>query len=193
MSRKRRDRIEESVALLAELEVRHRGTSREQRIRMLRLLKMEEKLTIAEVATILGCSERTAHRWWRSYRQGGIDLLLDADLARRPREEPQEAPERMEDLVRHLKNGDFQTLYDIQDWLRTKLGLNYSIRSISDLVDDQLRPRRLLQFGSEGGRAEIREAYAEPERVPSVAEPMLVFFRSLPLSGCSCARSTGSP
>lgn len=187
MSRKRRDRIDESAEELAELEMRHRGTPRELRLRMLRLMKMEDQLTIAQVAEIIGCSERTAHRWWGHYRKWGMEGLLDTDGTHRPPSGASRvAGSEAEELARRLRSGDFQTLYDIQEWLRARMGINYSIRNISDLVEDQLRPRRLLQFetdSAERGRAEIREAYAEPESTPSVSEPMLVFFRSLPLSG----------
>ncbi len=181
MSRKRRDRIDEPATALVALEERYRGTPNELRARMMRLLKMEQGLTIAGAATLLGVSERTAHRWWRLYRQGGIDGLLQQEPGEpREREVPDDS---IRELSRRLRAGEFQTLFEIQAWLSGATGVSYSIRSIADLVEDQLRPRRLLTFDADGGRGQIRESYPTPEGPTSIAEPMLVFFRSLPLSG----------
>ncbi len=42
----------------------------------LRLLKEHPEWTLKQVAELLGRSVRTLYRWWRSYREGGLEGLL---------------------------------------------------------------------------------------------------------------------
>jgi hypothetical protein len=68
--------IEEDPQELKELERYHRYTHLFQRVRMLRLLKSEECTNLGEAARALGYSWRQCHRWFASYKKGGLQELL---------------------------------------------------------------------------------------------------------------------
>jgi hypothetical protein len=74
--------IEEDAQELKELERYHRYTHLFQRVRMLRLLKTEECTNLGEAARALGYSWRQCHRWFASYKKGGLQELLRACLVR---------------------------------------------------------------------------------------------------------------
>ena len=79
--------IEEDAQELKELERYHRYTHLFQRVRMLRLLKTEECTNLGEAARALGYSWRQCHRWFASYKKGGLQELLKSRVSERGRQE----------------------------------------------------------------------------------------------------------
>ncbi len=76
--------IVENPQELKELEKRHRYTHLFQRLRMLRrLLHSEESRNLVEAAEALGYSWRQCQRWFKSYRKGGLQGLLQSRVSER--------------------------------------------------------------------------------------------------------------
>ncbi len=68
--------IQEDLAQLHAAEKAARDKSRTDRVRLLRFLKEERVFGLVEAAAVLGCSVRTAERWWLRYRTAGLAALI---------------------------------------------------------------------------------------------------------------------
>jgi len=70
------DRVEESEDLLLNQERRLRCSPLADRVKMLRLLKSGRYRSQAQLAPVLGHSDRTLRRWWQCYQHHGVSGLL---------------------------------------------------------------------------------------------------------------------
>ena len=124
---------------MKELERYHRYTHLFQRVRMLRLLKTEECTNLGEAARALGYSWRQCHRWFASYKKGGLQELLKSRLSERGRQElvTQEA---FEDLEEAMKRGEIATISEADEFLRERHGIEYAH---PDGVGQLLRRRKV--------------------------------------------------
>lgn len=68
--------ILESDATLADLERSLRGHPTHPRVQLLPSFKTGQARTLLEAAPLVGYSIRRVNRWWHSYRQGGLETLL---------------------------------------------------------------------------------------------------------------------
>jgi transposase len=97
---------------------------------MLRLLKTQTAPSQARLAAELGYSERQLHRWWTSYRRGGLSALLQ-------REGPCGGPpcrltvEARQALEAEMAAGRIARLEDARRFLASRCGITY--RSVSRL------------------------------------------------------------
>src|SRR5215217_7933688 len=104
--------IEEDAQELKELERYHRYTHLFQRVRMLRLLKTEECTNLGEAARALGYSWGQCHRWFASYKKGGLQELL--------------TPEAFEELQEAMKREEIATISQADEFLRERHGIEYA-------------------------------------------------------------------
>ena len=100
--------IKESEAELKALEAKHRNSVVGTRLRLLRLLKIEEVTSVEQAAQIIHYSRRQCQRWLRRYYDSGLDALLE-----KPGQSTG-APERMtaeawQALDEALRQGDIAT------------------------------------------------------------------------------------
>ena len=56
-----------------------------QRLQMLRLLKSSRANTLVAAAPLVGATERSLQRWWKQYRQQGLQSLLEVAPTRQSR------------------------------------------------------------------------------------------------------------
>src|SRR5215216_3938199 len=117
--------IEEDAQELKELERYHRYTHLFQRVRMLRLLKTEECTNLGEAARALGYSWRQCHRWFASYKKGGLEELLKSRVSERGRQELV-TPEAFEELQEAMKMGQIATISQADEFLRERHGIEYA-------------------------------------------------------------------
>lgn len=82
-----RNLIKEEEQELLALEKKHRYSHLMQRVKMLRLLKSGDCTTLTKAAQALDYSHRQCHRWFNSYRSGGLSALLENRIAERGRRE----------------------------------------------------------------------------------------------------------
>ncbi len=102
--------ITEDPHELQKLEKQHRYTHLFQRVRMLRLLKSGECSNLSEAADALGYSWRQCQRWFASYREGGLQELLNSRVDERGRQEELVTPEAFEELQEAMKRGEIATI-----------------------------------------------------------------------------------
>lgn len=69
--------IGESDEELAEHEKRLRGKATHSRVRLLRVLKAGTVRSLPQSAPLIGYSVRQLSRWWKGYRAGGLERLLE--------------------------------------------------------------------------------------------------------------------
>jgi len=131
--------IEEDPQELKELERDHRYTRLFQRLRMLRLLKSEECRNLGEAAEALGYSWRQCHRWFASYKKGGLEELLKSRVSERGRQELV-TPEAFEELQEAMKRGEIATISQADEFLRERHGIEYAH---PDGVGQLLRRRKV--------------------------------------------------
>src|SRR5688572_3150539 len=77
MGRKRTGTVSESAELLSTMLTQYRGTPAEPRLKLLLTLCDQPDLKTEALVGIVGQSERTIRRWWKSYRQGGLSNFLN--------------------------------------------------------------------------------------------------------------------
>lgn len=151
--------IEEDPQDLNVLEKRHRYSHLFQRLRMLRLLKSGECRSLGEAANALGYSFRQCHRWFASYKEGGIEGLLESRVNERGRQELV-TPEAFNDLQEAMKRGEIATISQADRFLRERHGVRYSH---PDGVGQMLRRKKVkLKTGRprhEKADASEREAF----------------------------------
>ncbi len=131
--------IEEDPQELKEIEKYHRYSHLFQRVRMLRLLRSEECRNLGEAAQVLGYSWRQCHRWFASYKKGGLKELLESRVSERGRQElvTQEA---FEDLEEAMNRGEIATISQADELLRQRHGIEYAH---PDGVGQLLRRRKV--------------------------------------------------
>ncbi len=166
--------IVEDLLQLKKLEKYHRYSHLFQRVRMLRLLKSEECPNLGETARVLGYSWRQCHRWFASYRKGGIEELLKSRVAERGRQELV-TPEAFADLEEAMKRGEIATISHADEFLRERHGIEYAH---PDGVGQLLRRRKVkLKTGRpRHEKADPKEQEAFKKTSPTPSAEAAIFF-----------------
>ena len=147
--------IPEDITQLHATEKAARDKIRADRIRMLRFLKEERVAGVSQAAEVLGYSVRTAQRWWRCYREGGLAALLAPPRRRGPKERL--SPEAWDGLQAEMRAGHIGGLHEAQLYLRDTWRIAYGIDAISKLF--QRRKAKLKT-----GRPHHRKAASPAEQ-----------------------------
>ncbi len=123
--------IQESAEVLEAQERRLRRSAVSYRVRMLRLLRSGESRSLASVAEQLGYSLRQCQRWFRCYRQGGLEALLKFEQPRRSERMTQAAWEALNGA---MKAGEVTSLEQTRQFL-IEQGVPYkSVAGVSSLL-----------------------------------------------------------
>lgn len=108
-----------------ELLSKQRSTSKVvvfQRLQMLRLLKSSRAKTLVAAAPLVGATERSLQRWWKQYRQQGLQSLLEVA----PTRQPKLSLTQQQALVEEAGKGGFSTIHEIVDWVEQSFGIHYT-------------------------------------------------------------------
>ena len=97
------------------------------RLKMLRLLKSGTCRSLARAASVLGYSERQLQRWWKSYREEGLEALLE--VKKPGGQDEKVTPEAWEALEAKMKQGRIARLKDAQQFLREEFDIHYKSES----------------------------------------------------------------
>jgi transposase len=175
-----RRQIKESLRQLRQLERQHSGTPGAERLAALALLKAEPDLTIVQAAKRLGRSRRALQRWLGLYREGGIPELLSPTI--RPGRPRRLGTTELAVLREEVENARLQELADVQDWLKERLGLEFSQSGVWYLMRRDLKaiPRGWVTIHDAADR-EKRES--EPESGKGISHRVLAFLNALPITG----------
>ncbi len=87
---------------------------------MLYWLKLGEVQTITKAADLLGVHRTTVQRWWKEYKQGGINQLLEQK--QRTGRPPCTPSEVIEGIKKQLsqENAVFKSYKEIQQWVKNE-------------------------------------------------------------------------
>lgn len=147
--------IAESVEELRDLMKQQETSLNFAKVQSLYLLKINAVETVRYLAILVGRSERTAHRWLSSYREGGIERLLwEPEPQGRPKKV---SVEEVAMIQNELKDPQGFTSYkEIHFWASIFQGIEASYMTIYRLVKEELqaklkvaRPQCLKQLPGE--------------------------------------------
>jgi len=133
--------IQERPETLEAQEKKLRRSAVSYRVRMLRLLKSGESRSLSSAAAQLGYSLRQCQRWFRCYRQGGLEMLLKFEQPRRPERMTQTAWAALE---RAMKAGEVSTFEETRQLLAEQ-GVPY--KSVGDVSLLLIRHKVKLKTG----------------------------------------------
>src|ERR1043166_3981118 len=139
MARKRTADVHESLQQLQHLEDHYRDMPQESQLKMLRTLKEDTSRSLAEVANRIESSERSVHRWWKVYQEGGIDAIL-----RKGQDQPNRVDRKVLDELRELLEAkEMGTLEEVQHLIHERFGIRLSLSAVSTLLQERLNARRV--------------------------------------------------
>ena len=101
------------------------------RIQMLIFLKENPKITLKEVANLLNYGYKTIKTWWKNYKEGGLDKLLEWKVKGFKGKLTEEQIKKIEE---EINNGEFRTQKEIADWIEKEFGIKYTQQGISRLL-----------------------------------------------------------
>lgn len=115
--------IRENEQQLADLEKSLRRKPTAARIRMLRLLKSGQARSLQTCAPLVGYSRIQLTRWWRRYKDEGIEALTKY----KPRlgKRSQLTTEAFNDLKQQMRQGQIARLEDARQHLAKHWGIHY--------------------------------------------------------------------
>ena len=93
-----------------------------KRLQMLRLLKSSRAKTLVAAAPLVGATERSLQRWWKQYRQQGLESLLEVE----PTRQPKLSLAQQQALMEEAGKGAFSTINEIVDWVEQSFGIHYT-------------------------------------------------------------------
>lgn len=108
-----------------ELQSRQRSASKVviyQRLQMLRLLKSCRAKTLSEAARAIGVNRRSTQKWWRQYKEQGLESLLEVAPTRQSRL----SKEQQQELLAEAAKGKFSTIVEILRWVEQSFGISYT-------------------------------------------------------------------
>ena len=114
--------IDQSVEELQSLQKSQMKVVVYQRLQILRLLKECQAKTLSEASKLVGVSKRSGLRWWKQYKQKGLESLLEVAPTRQPRLSSQQQQE----LTAEAAKGEFSTIAEILRWVEQSFGISYT-------------------------------------------------------------------
>jgi transposase len=137
MSRPFQIEISESQEEL-EKALKHATTaSRKERLQMLYWLKSDQVNSRRSLPERLGRDEATITRWVRKYKDEGTRGLLEVKHA--PGKVPSINGSDLERLKKRLQEpSGFQSYGQIQEWLKSELGLSLAYKTVYEIVRNRL-------------------------------------------------------
>jgi transposase len=103
-------------------------TIKRDRLEFLYLLKTQTVKSQQAAGAQIGLKERQSQTLWHLYKTGGITKLLDL---KRQTYFGKLSTAEMSELNTYLKTDKADTLTDIQTWIATTFGVNYTLGGIS--------------------------------------------------------------
>lgn len=154
--RRRTEPIKESSDTLQQLQHRYHNQPQEIRLLALRLMKEMPSLPLANIAKMVGRSHPTLQRWWREYKEGGLEKFLEVKKGggKRPIRIGEEG---LQTLQQKLKEDGFLVLKEAKSFLKERYGVNYSLSGVWYLL--RLKLKAKLKTGRP------RSVRQDPEKV----------------------------
>jgi len=101
------------------------------RVQMLILLKENPGITLEEIANLLHFGYSTLKGWWKKYKEGGLEELLDWKVTGY---RGKMTEEQLQEFIKELNEKGFSDQREMIEWIYQKFGIRYSQQGISDLL-----------------------------------------------------------
>jgi transposase len=121
------DNVKQAERVAQTLREKKRPGWQTQRLTAIRL-GLAGELTIPAIADAVGASERSVHRWFDAYREGGVDSLLTREKGRGPA--PLLDAAKQAALREAVSTQNFRRAADAQEWIRENLKVEAPIKSV---------------------------------------------------------------
>jgi transposase len=130
------DLITQTQEQLLEREKSLRGSALENRVKMLRLLKSGAYPSQLRLAKALGYSSRQIRRWWKTYREDGLQALLeDKTHLRWANNKERVSQEALVALEEKMKAGQIARLEEVRIFLEEHFDIHYKgVSALSRLL-----------------------------------------------------------
>ncbi len=125
-----RARVVEPIEMLTRLVSEYPEPHNQRPLRMLLMLKRDEKMTLRTAADKLGVSERTIRRWWAQYQAEGPLVFCQAKTDRERRLKPSEIEAFRQYALKH----GFSELSEAREWILKEFGAEYSVSGVAALL-----------------------------------------------------------
>ena len=148
MGRHRKFQIDHSLEVLKSHKAEITSFKSSQQLNALILIKSGQYGTLEEVASHLGISHRTLHRWLKRYREDGLERLLSPLTRNKPSKII--TPEIHRALEQRLisKDNPFSGYVEVQQWLentyQVKIGYKWLWAYMTTKMNSKLKvPRKV--------------------------------------------------
>ena len=132
--------IQESAEELRQLQKQERHRLKQQRLHALYLLASGGARERQQVALLLGVSRNTVASWLDRYEESGLEAMLAVKPL--PGKAPALAGADLRRLQEALARGEgFGSYGEIQEWIRSELGVEMKYHAVHKLVHGKLGAR----------------------------------------------------
>jgi len=122
--------IAESSDYLRNLERSTKDLKARDRVRFIRVLKIGQAMTQAEAGALIGVQVRQAQRWWKQYREEGLNKLCQSNYLGGQTKLSRVAQEQ---LRLRLCGDDIGTLEQARVFVKQEFGVDYTVGGVSSL------------------------------------------------------------
>lgn len=132
-------KIKETKVQLRDILSKQKDAIDYKKIQALYLMKTGQVTTVTEVSELLGVHRVTVQKWFKKYRDQGIDGLLTSKKSTgRP---SVVSASTLSDLKEKLTQGgnSFKSYEDVYEWLQQKHGVDVNYKTIYGLVRYKLK------------------------------------------------------
>jgi transposase len=165
--------ISQSAEELKSLLSQQKTVRGRERVQLLYLLKTKQAETVQAAAAMLGRNRVTVQDWLRTYREGGIDSLVQQKSGGgRPRQIPEWA---VTSLQKRLQTEEgFDSYEAIREWLEQTLGVTAAYKTVHKLVHYRLHGSPKVARPRSAALSEVRLDNFKKKLAEDLA--MLVWF-----------------
>ena len=89
---------------------------------------------LGAVADVVGVHYRTAQKWLRRYREGGLDEVVSGKRGGRG-QQPYLSEAERRGVVEEVSTGRFRTASEIREWIAAVYGVSYTMGGTYSLLD----------------------------------------------------------
>jgi transposase len=134
-------KIKETQQDLEELIEQQTNPKLKERLQVLYLLKLPKALNVSQIAKVVGKHRGTVQRWLASYRDEGLDALLQIKQSPgRPSVIPPWAVTSLQQRLEQPERG-FKSYIQVQQWLEDTLGVKAEYRTVHELTRYRLKAK----------------------------------------------------
>jgi len=131
-------KIKETKVQLRDILSKQKNAISYKKIQALYLMKTGQVDTVTAVSELLGVHRVTVQKWFKKYRDQGIDgLLISKKSTGRPSVVSQSTLSDLEEKLNHSAHS-FKSYEDVYEWLQQKHGVDANYKTIYGLLKYKL-------------------------------------------------------